>query len=238
MSHTSFVKTCRMLAALFCLAGAALLGYSASLPRYTDEASYHRQAAKIIYESRSVFDELRLEMLTPKDALSDYGWSLVAAGIFALLLSCRKPGPLQTPKSPSAIIALAFVLPLLHGWSAMFALDQSLLRGEEIRWAGTQAIPLLGGVVYFVVMLLWHLPHLAFLSNGYQRSPVAGAWSLRANWWLLAVTAGAAAWALAEASRGHYWSAIPTFLSAYFTLCLAAWGRARALRKAALPQAR
>ncbi len=226
MSKSAFVQTCLVLAAIFWLAGAALLGYADTLPRFTDAAAYSQQSAQLPYRDSAAFHKLRLDMLSPKDALHDYGWSLVAAGVFALWAGWRKELSLHTPKSPWTIVALAFVLPLLHGWSARFELDQSFLRGEFPTWADTLAIPMMSVPILVVLMLLWHLGHLVFMSKDYRSVPLAGAMSLRANWWLLAVTAGATAMALHAAWWGQYWNAIPMLLSAYFTLCLAAWARA------------
>lgn len=227
MSRSAFVKTCILFAVVFCVAGAAMVSYSDLLSPYTDEALFAARSAGIAYRDSRGFHNLRLEMLSPKYALLDYGKTLMSLGMGAGLAAFRKnQGALHTPNSGWTLVALAVLLPFLHGAGIAFELDQSLFRGELPSWADSIAIAIMAVPLFVLLALGWHLGHLAFLTNDYQSAPLSGALSRHANWWLLLVTAVAMVIGLMEALRGAYWAAVPTLLSGYFTLCLAASVRA------------
>jgi hypothetical protein len=220
MSRTN--RATSIVAAILCAAGAVMLACSYQLPPYTDEALFHQLNAQVTYGDSAAFHALRESMLSPKYALHDFGWCLVAAGALASLMLFRKEGPLMSPQSPWTLVGLAVAAPALQAIGSRFELIQGLNRREYPSWADSIMIGMMALPYLFVVLLVWHLAHLAFLSNDYEAAPLAGAVSPRANWWLLAVTAAAVAIALIETLHGRYWGAIPSFMSAYFTLSIAA----------------
>jgi hypothetical protein len=215
-------RTAAILAAIFCVAGAVMLAWSYQLAPYTNEALFHQLNAEVTYRDSAAFYALRESMLSPKYALHDFGWCLVAAGAFASLILLKKGGPLMSPQSPWTLVGLAVAAPGLQTFGSRFDLIQGLHRGEYPSWADSIMIGMMALPYLFFVLLVWHLAHLAFLSNDYQPASLAAAVSPRANWWLLAVTAVTVAIALIETGHGRYWNAIPSFMSAYFTLSIAA----------------
>ena len=122
---------------------------------------------------------------------------------------------------------LAIALPFLTVGAYVFDLLQAAYRGEFPHWADSLGIPLMGAPIQCVVLLVWSLAHLGFLRAAYSPSTSLGrAVSLKANWWLLWISAVTGLLVFASAATGQYWYAIPGALWLYLYLSIAAVRRA------------
>ena len=121
--------------------------------------------------------------------------------------------PLHTP-------LFAFSLGIV---SCLLKYGLAFERGEFPHWAGSMSIPLIGAPVLFVLLLVWSLAHLGFLrGTNYSATPLALALSLKANWWLLCLSACTVALVLWDVVAGQYWYAIPGVIWLYFYLSIGA----------------
>ena len=213
------------LATVFLAIGAALLAYSLSLAPYKDQKAFDERYGEMHAGQSKEYWQLRDEMLTSKFMFQDYGLTTIAAAVGLFLLARRRIAGVPAAKSPYAVIALAFLAPLLT--VSVFDLLQGFERGEFPHWADSMGIPLMGVPILFGILLMWALPHLAFLrSEPRSRVPLVLAFSRHANPWLLLVSALTIALVATFLSLGQYWYAVPGFFWLYFYLSLAARRRA------------
>ncbi len=216
------------LSAILLLIGVALLAYAFSIAPYKNEKLFMERYMAMSDGQSKEFWKLRDEMLTPKYQLQDYGGTVVAVAVGVFLVSRKGWRQIKSPKFRATLFWLAFVAPFLTVSAYVFDLMQGFDRGEFPHWADSMAIPLMGVPVLLVVLLVWSAAHLGFLRRDYQpATSLALAVSLKANWWLLFVSAVTALFVVACASSGEYWYAIPGVLWLYFYLSLGAVRRAQ-----------
>jgi len=215
----------KLAAYLLLLVGIAILAYAYSIAPYKDEALFMERYMALSVGQSHEYWQLRDEMLTPKFHLQDYGRTLVTLAVAAFLVSREGWQQLKSPKSRIALLGLAFVTPFLTVGAYVFNLLQAFDRGEFPHWADSMDIPLMGAPVILVVLLVWSGVHLAFLRGNYQPAFLSQAISRQANWWLLAIAALTASFAVLSAFEGAYWYAIPGVAWLYFYVSLAALRR-------------
>ena len=166
--------------------------------------------------------QLRDAMLSPKFQLQDYGGTLIAVAVGVFLVSRKGWRNLRSPRSRAALLAVAVTLPFLTVGAYVFDLLLAFGRGEFPHWADSMGIPLMATPVLLVVLLVWSVAHLVFLRPPYRPALLSRAVSLKANWWLLILSAFNAALAIFCVSVGQYWYAVPGIIWLYFYMSLAA----------------
>jgi hypothetical protein len=208
---------------LFAL-GAALTSYSLTLDTYEDEADYWRQLGGIAYFDDEAFASLRADSLTVKYQLQDYGITLMAAGAFAFLATRNGKDSLKSPGSNVALALFALVPAALTIAGTGYDVMQAYSRGDYPPWGDAVMIGLIGLPILFVPLLFWSLIHLAiFWPRGKKLgSPLALAFSRRANAWLLVLSALSAGLSVYLAALGYWWLAVPGVAWLYYYLSLAA----------------
>ena len=197
------------LAAILLLVGIAFLGFASSIAPYKDEALFMERYMALSAGQSAEYWQLREEMLTPKFQLQDYGCTLIALAVGALLVSRKGCRDLKSPQSRAALLAIAFASPFLTAGAYIFDLLLGFERREFPHWADSMSIPLMGAPVLFLVLFAWAGAHLAFLRSPYRPALLLQAASLKANWWLLSIAAITAALVVLCVSVGQYWYAIP-----------------------------
>ena len=210
------------LAAILLLVGIAFLGFASSIAPYKDEALFMERYMALSAGQSAEYWQLREEMLTPKFQLQDYGCTLIALAVGALLVSRKGCRDLKSPQSRAALLAIAFASPFLTAGAYIFDLLLGFERREFPHWADSMSIPLMGAPVLFLVLFAWAGAHLAFLRSPYRPALLSQAASLKANWWLLSIAAITAALVVLCVSVGQYWYAIPGTVWLYFYVSLAA----------------
>ena len=227
------------LGAILLFIGIAILGYALSIAPYKDEKLFMERYMALSSGQSEEYWKLRDEMLTPKYQLQNYGGTLVAAALGMVLVSRKGWRQPKSPRSRATLFGLAFAAPFLTVSAYVFDLLQGFARGEFPHWADSMGIPLMGVPVLFIVLLVWAAAHLGFLRRAYQpATPLALAVSLKANWWLLCVSAGTAVLVVASVLVGQYWYAMPEVLWLYFYLSLGAVRRATNAAEPTAPEGR
>ncbi|MFZ3088895.1 MAG: hypothetical protein WA123_12615 [Methylotenera sp.] len=211
------------IAAILLVVGSALFSYALTLSPYKDEKLFMERYMSMSNGQSEQYWKLRDEMLTPKYQLQDYGVTLTSIAIAIFLVLRNGKVRIQSPKSRKTLVAVAITLPLLTCGGYVFDLLQGFDRGEFPHWADSMGIPLMGVPIQFVILLVWSFAHLAFLRGVYNSSiPLTHDVSLKANWWLLFVSAITAVLVFLLAAAGQYWYAVPGVLWLYFYLSLGA----------------
>jgi hypothetical protein len=209
------------IAAILLVVGVALFSYAFTLSPYKDEKLFMERYMSMSDGQSEQYWKLRDEMLTPKYQLQNYGVTLASIAITVFLVSRKGKVHIQSPKSRKTLVAVAIVLPLLTAGGYVFDLLQGFNRGEFPHWADSMGIPLMGVPIQFAVLFVWSLAHLGFLRGVYNPSiPLSHAVSLKANWWLLFVSAITTVIVFLSAAAGQYWYVIPGVLWLYFYLSL------------------
>lgn len=210
------------LAAILLLVGAIIFGYASSLAPYKDEEAFEQRYMALSAGQNAEYWKLRDEMLTPKFKLQDYGGTLVAAGVLALLISRRGWRNLRSPGSRVRLLMLALAVPFLTVGAYIFDLLRGLEHGEFPHWADSIGIPLMAIPPLLVILLAWAGVHLLFLRRHYRPTVLTQAVSFKANWWLLFVAAVTTALVVLCVAVGKYWFAVPGMGWLYLYLSLAA----------------
>ncbi len=208
--------------ALF-VVGLVLVGYSASMPAYTDQAAFQREYMNLSAGQDEEYWALRDKMLTPKYKLQDYGGTLIVSGLAILLFVRDKRFRLVAPKSRAALVGIAIAAPCVSVAAFIFDLFQGAGRGEFPHWADSLGIPLTGAPFLFVSLVVWAAAHLVFLRGPYTPSaPLSVAVSRKTNLWLLFVSAITALIVADCLFEGTYWYAIPGTMWLYLYTSMAA----------------
>lgn len=208
-------------AVLFFL-GIVILSYAYSLPPYTDEALYNARYMALIQGQTAEFWKLRNEMLTSKYQLQDYGGTLIVLAVMLFFVARKGFKQLRSPSTPTKLLGVALLAPLLTAGGSAFDLLQAFDRGELPHWADSMGIPLIDMPFLFIVLLIWACGHLLFLRGSYRPAPLSLAISTRSNLWLLAVSASTVFLVVISMAVGQYWYAIPGCIWLYFYASLSA----------------
>lgn len=208
------------------LAGAAMLAWSFTLAPYTDHAAFLRQSMALTSSQSAAYHALRDAMLTPRFALHDYGITLIAAALLALVLLRKGVAGITTPNSGGLFLAIAIGVPLLTTGAYLFDLFQSMDRAELPQWADSLGIPVMAAPGIAMLLLVWSLGYLTFLRGSYwPRVPLVLGLSPDADRWLRALAFIGLAGTLFACACGQYWYAIGNAGWVYFHLSLGAMRR-------------
>lgn len=218
----------KIIAAFLLALGVGLIAYSCVIPPYTDTALFNQRYSALHAGQSKEFFALRDSMRSPKYKLQDYGISLMALSFGLLALSRKGWRNIKSPRSRAGVTGVAVAAPVVA--SAGFMLDLMLgsLREEFPHWADSLGIPMMGIQAIFVFTLVWSLAHLIFMRRRYRSEYLWRALSPRANWWLLANAAIAAALALLFFFSANWWNVMSFAAWTYFYLSLAASRRPEA----------
>lgn len=221
-----------MLAISLLMIGLLGFGYSLTLNAYKNEDLYQTQYMQIQTESTpdgstreatKKFHELRVEHLTSKYKIQDYGLTLSAVGIAILIFSLLGGLEISAFKKKRNILFLGISAPILTSLATYAALMIDFERGEFPWWADSLAIPIATEIPLFLVLLIWALSHALFLRGRYEPGRVILRRDvLKSNYWLCAVTALSLALLVADLYAGHFLMIIPGCLWMYYYLSLAA----------------
>lgn len=203
--------------------GAIIVGSSAFMPAYTDEAAYQREYMSLSPGQNEEYWALRDKMLTQKYKLQDYGGTVIVLGLTALLFVREKRIKVVAPKSRAVLVGIAVAAPFVSVAAFVFDLFQGAGRGEFPHWADSLGIPLMGAPFLFVSLAVWAAAHVGFLRGSYTPSaPLSVAVLRKANLWLLFISAITALIVADCLFEGTYWYAIPGAMWLYLYTSMAA----------------
>ncbi|XPF95296.1 hypothetical protein ACM9HF_04585 [Colwellia sp. RE-S-Sl-9] len=219
-----------MKAAIFVfLIGVSLLLYSFILEPYSDPELFNQQYMSLDNSQSAEFYALREEMLTPKYLLQDLGITIISFLFILMLLLKLGKGKIKTPNKP-LLILLAFTLPFITAAGSVFDLFQGLFRGEFPHWADSIGIPLSGIPIIFIVLFIWSMLHLLFISIGQTPVtkvkitplPISSSLSFKLNPWIIFVSFITIILTCLSTVYGQYWVSVPGVFWLYYYLSIGA----------------
>jgi len=216
-------------ASIVFLIGASFLFYSFTLEPYSDYELFTEQYMLLDNTQSSEFYELREGMLTPKYLFQDLGITVISFLFIIILLLKLGNGKIKTPNK-RLLILLSVIIPFLTTAGLIFDLFQRVFRGEFPHWSDSIGVSLLGIPIVFVILFIWSMLHLLFISIGDASKnetkitslPISSAISLKLNKWIVFVSFITIILTFLASLFGQYWIAIPGCLWLYYYLSLGA----------------
>jgi hypothetical protein len=160
--------------------GALMLIASHFMPQYSDTKAFHSEYGKMNETNSAEFYLLREKYLTKKFVVQDVGLSIAFfGGIWALFKRFR---PIRSLMNIYWYFGLALACALAYTAGYVTDLLVAFGRDEFPWWSDSLGIPLMGLPMIFIFSLIWcGLPLPWLIGQKVQSTPVASAWSRRAN---------------------------------------------------------
>lgn len=211
----------RFLPIFLIVAGIALLGYSTTLPAYSDEEAFIAEyRAMERFESEAYWD-MRDRYLTGKYEFEDYGLTLIIGGILMLLAIRFVLFGRSLPSNKFVILGIGAAAVVSTRFAFVLSLFQDHGRGEFPHWADSLGIPMAGLTISTGILAVWAFAHLAFLRPTLPavRKLDNIKWTVSSVWLALLSTVTLLVFAL-SAFAGDFWMLVPCALWLYYYLSL------------------